>query len=245
MIRGRVAAIAGMLVTLLGARAAMAAPMVDAPALSNMTLMEMMTYGGPLMWVIAAISILMMACALYCALMLVNRHVAPDSLRNEVVQLLRSGAVGEVKKVVDAKPCAFSFVVTRVLEYLRDDPQLEDTTRLKDVMESEGARQAEWLQTQPQHLWDIVGLAPLVGLLGTVCGMLKAFGSVHELASNKPDILIEGISMALLNTAFGLIVAIPAMVFHSVFRRKAMGLVATLERASSDVFAACQNLRSK
>jgi biopolymer transport protein ExbB len=244
MIRCRVSAVIVALTVLMVSVSAFAAP-TDAPALGKMTLMDMMAYGGLLMWVIAAISVFTVACVLYGLFMLTDRHVAPDALRQQIVQLLRTGAVGEVRRVVESRSCSLSSVVIRVLEYLRDDPELMDTTRLKDVMETEGARQTVWLQSQQQYLMDIVGLAPLVGLLGTVCGMLKAFSSVHALASNKPDILIEGISMALLNTAFGLIVAIPAMIFHSLFRRKSMALIATLERASSDVFAACQHLRSK
>jgi biopolymer transport protein ExbB len=201
---------------------------------------------GWLMWVIAAISVLMVACVLYGFVMLTHRHVAPDPLREEIVHLLRTGAVGEVRRVVDARPCALSSVVGRVLEYLRDDPELIDTARLKDVLETEGARHAEALQAQQQYLMDIVGIAPMVGLLGTVFGMLKAFSGVaHELANAKPVVLSEGISMALLTTAFGLIVAIPAMGFHSLFRRKVAILTASLERAASDVFAACLNLRNK
>lgn len=213
---------------------------------AGMTLMQMMNYGGWLMWVIAVLSVLTAALIVYGFIILNERHVAPESLRLEIVQMLRTGAVGEVRRVVEARHCALAAVATRVLDYLRDDPELSDTERLKDVIETEGARQSESLQAQQQYLMDMVAVAPMVGLLGTVFGMLRAFSGVaHEMANAKPVVLAEGISMALLTTAFGLIVAIPAMIAYSFFRRRAAVLIAGLERASSDILAACQNIRHK
>jgi len=121
---------------------------------------------------------------------------------------------------------------------MRNVPRI-DPAQLKDVIESEGGRQAEDIQGQSQYLLDVAVIAPMVGLLGTVFGMLHAFGAVaHDIASAKPVVLAEGVSMALLTTAFGLLVGIPCMMFYAYFRRKASKQVLFLESAATDILIA-------
>jgi biopolymer transport protein ExbB len=76
----------------------------------------------------------------------------------------------------------------------------------------------------------------MIGLLGTVVGMLQAFNAVAlDLAKAKPMLLAGGVSLALITTVAGLIVAIPAMIAFAYFRNRASGLVARLEMASTDL----------
>ena len=72
-------------------------------------------------------------------------------------------------------------------------------------------------------------MAPLLGLLGTVIGMIEIFGAQTATGTN-PGQLAHGISIALYNTAFGLIVAIPAMIFYRYFRAKVEALVVDMEQ---------------
>jgi biopolymer transport protein ExbB len=79
----------------------------------------------------------------------------------------------------------------------------------------------------------------MLGLLGTVMGMLKAFGSVAtDVASAKPVVLAAGVSQAIVTTIFGLLVAIPAMVAYAYFRRRASRQIAALEAASTALVTA-------
>jgi len=88
-------------------------------------------------------------------------------------------------------------------------------------------------------LQDIAVISPMVGLLGTVFGMLRAFSSVAlNEAAAKPVVLAQGVSQALITTAFGLIVGIPAMMFYAYFRRKAAKQVSHLESAAAEVLTA-------
>jgi biopolymer transport protein ExbB len=129
-------------------------------------------------------------------------------------------------------------VAISAIDYARDVPGT-DPVLLKDVVEGEGTRQAEVIQGQTQFLLDIAAIAPMVGLLGTVFGMLRAFSSVAlDLASAKPVNLAAGVSQALITTAFGLIIGIPAMAFYAYFRRRAARLVSRLELAGADVLTA-------
>ena len=82
-------------------------------------------------------------------------------------------------------------------------------------------------------------IAPLLGLLGTVLGMLTAFGSVaSDIASAKPVVLAAGVSQAIVTTVFGLVVAIPCMAFYAWFRRRASRQIANLESASAEIMTA-------
>ena len=100
-------------------------------------------------------------------------------------------------------------------------------------------RQSDAIQGQTQILLDISTIAPLLGLLGTVLGMLKAFSSVaSDVASAKPVVLAAGVSQAIITTVFGLIVAIPCIAFYAWFRRRAGRQISNLEAASSEVVTA-------
>lgn len=104
--------------------------------------------------------------------------------------------------------------------------------------EAEGARIADRVYASVDWLADIAAIAPLVGLLGTVLGMFQAFGGIASdvAAGAKPMVLAQGVSQAIVTTIFGLVVAIPSLLMHAIFRRRAAGLVASLEEAADEVF---------
>ena len=81
-------------------------------------------------------------------------------------------------------------------------------------------------------LGTIAAAAPLMGLFGTVVGMIEIFGSQAPTGSTNPQLLAHGISVALYNTAFGLIVAIPSLMFYRYFRGLIDGYVLDLEQAA-------------
>lgn len=97
--------------------------------------------------------------------------------------------------------------------------------------EAEGGRIADSLYSSVDWLADIAAIAPLVGLLGTVLGMFQAFGGIASdmSAGAKPLVLAQGVSQAIVTTIFGLAIAIPSLLAHAFFRRRAARLVAELE----------------
>ena len=103
---------------------------------------------------------------------------------------------------------------------------------MKEAIEDEGRVVVFQLERFLTTLGSIASLAPLLGLLGTVVGMIELFGAQDPSAGN-PGVLAHGISVALYNTAFGLIVAIPSMLFYRYFRSKVDGLL--VEMASQAV----------
>jgi biopolymer transport protein ExbB len=92
------------------------------------------------------------------------------------------------------------------------------------------------IQGQVQYLFDMAVLSPMVGLIGTVFGMIHAFHAVAmDLAKAKPMLLAAGVSEALVATAAGLLVGIPTMAFYAYFRGRSSNLISRLESASTDV----------
>jgi biopolymer transport protein ExbB len=100
---------------------------------------------------------------------------------------------------------------------------------MKEAIEEVGRVVTHELERFLTTLGTIAAMAPLLGLFGTVIGMIEIFGS-QGAASSNPIQLAQGISIALYNTAMGLIVAIPSMIFYRHFRSKVDGLIVEMEQ---------------
>ena len=204
----------------------------------SMPLREILRNGGWLMYVLAGISVLTVAFVIYFFVVLRASQVAPASLLREVVEKVRAGSLADARRACEYRTGPLSSVALAAMDYMHHMPD-GDSMLLKDVMEGEGGRQAEAIQGQTQYLLDIAVVAPMIGLLGTVIGMLRAFSAVAlDIAKAKPIVLAGGVSQALVTTAFGLAVGIPAMMFYAYFRRRASKLVSYLEAASTEVLTA-------
>ena len=103
---------------------------------------------------------------------------------------------------------------------------------MKEAIEEEGRAVAHELERFLTTLGTIATISPLMGLFGTVVGMIEIFGSQAPSGSN-PAQLAHGISIALYNTGFGLMIAIPAMIFFRHFRGKVEGFVVEMEQQAS------------
>jgi len=199
---------------------------------------EIVRNGGFLMYVLAALSILTGTLVIYFFVVMRVSQVAPRPLHRDLVDKIRAGAYEEARRACEFRSNPLTAVAMAAIDYVREVPQA-DPMLVKDVVEGEGSRQAEAIQGQTQYLLDIAAVSPMVGLLGTVFGMLRAFSSVAlDVASAKPVNLAAGVSQALVTTAFGLIVGIPAMIFYAYFRRRSSKLVSSLEIASADIVTA-------
>lgn len=194
--------------------------------------------GGWLMIALAVMSLITVAFVIYFFAIMRVGAVAPRPLHRELVEKVRAGDIKEARQACEYRPSPLAAVTLVAIDYVLNVEQ-PDGMLLKDVMQGEGSRQAEALEGQTRYLLDIAVIAPMVGLLGTVFGMLRAFSAVAlDIAQARPMVLAGGVSQALVTTAFGLIVGIPAMIFYAYFRRRAATLVSQLEAASTDVLTA-------
>ncbi len=215
-----------------------AAEVAAAPASSGMSIQQAWEYGGWIMWVLAAVSVFALALAIYFPISIRTGALVPIALRTDLLAAIRAGDLAEARRLCERRPCALSDLALAGLDTLRDAPEC-DVSLLREAVEGEGARKAESIQGQTELLLDIATIAPLLGLLGTVLGMLTAFGSLYiDVAAAKPVVLATGVSQAIITTIFGLFVAIPSMVFYAWFRRRAARKISILESAASEVVTA-------
>jgi biopolymer transport protein ExbB len=250
MIRNKVVvgllAYVGLLAVAVAQEAAQVAA-TAAPAVNEygMSFKQAWDYGGWIMWVLAVLSVFALALVFYFMTALRYGAVIPHDLLNDILAKIRGNDLNEVRRLCDRQPCPLASVVLASLDCLRNVPQC-DVTLLRGATEAEGSRQADAIQGQTEFLLDVATLAPLLGLLGTVLGMLKAFSSVaSDVASAKPVVLAAGVSQAIITTVFGLIVAIPCMAFYAWFRRRASRQISSLEAASSEVMTAIIGMGNK
>lgn len=201
----------------------------------EMSLLDFMRQGGWVMYALAAMSVAAVALIIYLSVILRRGQLVPEPLRLDVLSSLERGLTSDARTACSYKPCAFAEVTTSALDYA-ESAGTPEATQLKDVIEGEGSRQAALLQNQTQYLFDIAVLSPMVGLLGTVFGMIHAFSAVAlDVSKAKPMLLADGVAQALVATAAGLIVGIPTMAFYAIFRNRASRLIADLEIASGQL----------
>ena len=133
---------------------------------------------------------------------------------------------------------AVARVVQRTLDFATKNPNANFEV-IRDIAETEGSSQAASLQHRTVYLADIGMLAPMIGLLGTVFGIIRAFGTLGagNVAQNRDMALASGVSEALVATASGLVLGIVAMGFYSLFRNRVQSLISDLEIASAHVLA--------
>ncbi len=193
--------------------------------------------GWPI-WPLIACSILALALIIERFLSLKSAKIAPPRLLDEAISVSRQTVPSpDVVKQLEQNS-ALGEVLASGFRALNSDPRCSET-ELRAYMEQVGRAVAHRLERYLNALATIASAAPLLGLLGTVIGMIEIFGSqapTGGTTGGNPAQLAHGISIALYNTAFGLIVAIPALIFWRYFRARVDGYLLTLE-LSSERFA--------
>lgn len=202
-----------------------------------MTLAKAWQYGGWIMWVLLGMSMVAVAISVYFLFVLRSEQIVPTSLVRELLQRLKGDDPAEVRRLCEDHPSPVSSVVIVTLDAIRNAPRC-DYSLIRNVAETEGTRQADLIQGQTQYLLDIAVIAPMIGLLGTVIGMLTAFGAIAtDISAAKPTMLAAGVSQAIITTIFGLAVAIPSMIAYAYFRRRASREIANFESVSAELLA--------
>lgn len=157
--------------------------------------------------------------------------IAPPELLEEVLTLTRSSLPGT--DVVDklAQNSLLGGVFATGLRAVIQEPRIAEDA-LRQAFESAGRIALHRLERYLNTLGTIAAVAPLLGLFGTVIGMIEIFGSQAPTGATNPQQLAHGISVALYNTAFGLLIAIPALMFYRYFRGRVNEYLLTMELAS-------------
>ena len=178
--------------------------------------------GWPI-WPLLLASVIALALIIERFVSLRDRKILPPLLLEEAVAVYRRQGVDEDMLAKLAKDSPLGTVLAAGLRNHRSSRYV-----MKEAIDEAGRAMAHDLERFLTTLGTIATAAPLLGLFGTVIGMIEIFGSQTAAGSN-PIQLAHGISVALYNTAYGLIVAIPSMAFYRHFRRRIDELVLEME----------------
>ncbi len=179
--------------------------------------------GWPI-WLLIIASLVAVTLITERALFLRSKKIAPPALLDEVVQELKQRGVSQqmLTKLSEGSPLGKIF--SAGLKNIKSTPEV-----MKESIEEAGRSAAHDLERFLTTLGTIASISPLLGLFGTVIGMIEIFGSQNA-GGAAPTELAHGISVALYNTAFGLIVAIPSMIAYRHFRAQVTSLTIEMEQ---------------
>ena len=199
--------------------------------------------GWPI-WPLILCSITALALIIERAVQLRTSVVAPRTLADEVLVVTRSGlpSTDVVQKL--AASSVLGGVLAAGIRSAQADPRISEEA-LRQTLENAGREAVHRLERYLNALATIASAAPLLGLLGTVIGMIEIFGSQSPASGTNPQQLAHGISVALYNTAFGLIIAIPTLMFYRYFRGRVDAFQLSMELAADRLVTHLLKLASR
>lgn len=179
--------------------------------------------GWPI-WLLILASVIAAALVAERLVTLRAKKITPSWLFNEVVMEFKRGGINDemLSRLEIGSPLGRVFAAG--LKNIKNPSAV-----IKEAVEEAGRASVHELERFLTTLGTIASISPLLGLFGTIVGMIEIF-SVQNTAGNAPVALAHGIAIALYNTAFGLMVAIPSMIFYRHFRAKIDGLAIEMEQ---------------
>ena len=192
--------------------------------------------GGIFMWVILLASISGLAIIIEKMYTFLSKEKKlSENEKNQLYKALRTGNREEILKLCKDKTDSVSKSVSKIVSNMDINfDELDNSHRqvIEGIISESILEQTTELEKGMSLLGTVVNAAPQLGLLGTVTGMIAAFSALTRNGTSTAKIVAGGISEALYTTAFGLIVAIPALVFYNYFNRRIDVIVAEMERAA-------------
>ena len=164
--------------------------------------------------------------------------VVSDAFMNSADALIRKQDYLGLLAVCNRRNECIARITAKTLDFATRNPTAS-FEEVKEVTEAEGNRQSSLMLSRIAYLGDVGTIAPMLGLLGTVFGMITTFHEVGGKSyggSNQLG-LAQGVSEALLCTASGLIIGVPALIFYSIFRGKVNRLISEMEAATTHLMA--------
>jgi biopolymer transport protein ExbB len=194
---------------------------------SGLSLLAIIQAAGWPIWPLLLASVVAVALIIERFVTLRDSKIVPPALLDQVLQVYQRQGVNE--EVLDklAQDSPLGQVLAAGLRNYKGSRYV-----MKDAVEEAGRAVAHGLERFLTTLGTIATAAPLLGLFGTVVGMIEIFGSQSPGGTN-PQQLASGISIALYNTAFGIGISIPALIFHRHFKNKVDGFVVQMEQAAA------------
>jgi biopolymer transport protein ExbB len=174
--------------------------------------------GGPLMWPLLILSMLVVALAITDGIILLRKRWFKAELEETLAGLLRVRKVRSAISTCEQQTLVVTRALVPGLRLARSDAEKYNRPAMDGALEESISKEYFGCLPKIQYLSIIATIAPMLGLLGTVSGMIKAFQKIGIQGMGEPQALAGNIGEALITTAFGLIVGIPAMFFFFYYR---------------------------
>ncbi|GAA5495554.1 tol-Pal system protein TolQ [Rubritalea halochordaticola] len=205
---------------------------------TQLTAMDLISKGGLVMYPLAGISMFTLILIFLYFLTIRRNAVVSDRFMNSAEALIRKhdylGLVAQCQR----ENKSIARVAEKTLDFMTKNSGVS-FNEVREVAEAEGSRQAGILTQRISYLSDIGAIAPMIGLLGTVIGMIKSFMEIGQgnFEGVKQMELGGGIAEALITTASGLVIGITALIFYSIFRGRVQKYISELEAAATHLMA--------
>jgi biopolymer transport protein ExbB len=201
------------------------------------SILQTLIDAGPVMYALFALSVFSVMLVIVYLLTIRRGAVVSSGYMATADALLRKRDYLGLLAVSNRHGEAIARVVQKMLDFTTKNPSA-DFQQVREIAETEGTRVASSLNNRAIYLADIGMIAPMLGLLGTVFGIIKSFSALgSDLGTARYALLSSGVSQALVNTAAGLAIGIPAMIFYAFFRGRVQKIISELESAVTHVLA--------
>ena len=205
-----------------------------------LTLWEMIREGGVILWIIAVLSVATFVMVVYFFLTVTPNREVPANFMKRALSQIEAGDLRGAYQMCEGRDELLANVLRAGLKMHGHDRYV-----IQEAMESEGERGATALWQKISYLNNVGVIAPLLGLLGTVLGMIGAFGAMAmDDAQTKALTMAYNVAQAMITTAAGLFLAIPAMVAYFLLRGRVVKIVAQVEAQSSELIEALTRSRT-
>ena len=190
-------------------------------------MLEFVIKGGPVMVPLLLCSVISLSIIVERCLSLRRNRILKYDVLQRIEELLRDRKIPEASTLCKRYPSSMSRILLAAI--LNHDKSRQE---IKEIIEDAGRQEIPVLERYLTILGTIASISVLLGLLGTVMGMIRTFNSIAALGYGNPEALASGISEALVATATGLAIAIPTLVMYNVFTSKVDSLVIEMEKNS-------------
>lgn len=213
---------------------ASAATVTPVASAKEMNFLEILAKGGIMMYPLGVMSVITMVLIFIFLLTIRRNAIVSDRFMNGVESMIRKRDFMGLSSLSHRRNECMARITQKTLDFVIANPNTP-FENVREVAQSEGSHQAGLLTSRITYLADLGAIAPMVGLLGTVLGMIEAFIEISsgEVAGVRQMGLAEGVSKALIATAGGLAISIPALAFYSIFRGRVQKYTSELEAAAT------------
>jgi len=194
-------------------------------------LIEWYLNGGPFMWPILIAALIGIAYIIERLITFARAGVDPKKFTENVVKRLKKGGVDAALKFCKASRSPIARILEPTLVKYKEVGK--DKAILEEALSAAATTELAFLDRGMAVLSAVTTLSPMLGFLGTVSGMIRAFNAIALAGTVEPTLVASGISEALITTQFGLIVAVPTAAAHTYFSQKVNAYARSMEEAAS------------